>query len=501
MCLGMRVGQKSAEREERVFPYPDFPGRERRFRKLGNWIFRTENSGEEPVGNDRESELRQAEVVRMGDADRKYVRIPKDFPNARRKFGMEIGNEEHGGFRTDFFGDLAHGDAAGTKGRKRGEIVTERSGETADVDVRKRGFQNADAVSSVGDGSCTVAGSYRARGYEFENRQGRVEPSGSGFSEPHGRGNVDNAPNGNFAIGNEGLHQGLSAAQTRFPIYRTGVVGLGVRTESSEFYPLSGKYRSMLSRGKRYGVTEFGKVEKTHGFGKLWNGKLPYDRVADFQAVEHDFAGCGNMPHGEDSSFGKGGFHGTAGTFFDEEPVCRIVETEDPGDVYGFDRHLRERAAFFAVFLLARLVSGIVGSRHRHGFDGPGKGFETAGALVQVSEESDDRSGFGKPGDRPASCGKLRHGGVGGFRIGVRIFEVVHEGSGYGNRARSRQGFVAVFGFSEIVAGDPGFYGQSVGFALGDGLYGDERARRRNFGRNVDASAGFRLEIERSRPG
>ena len=206
MCLGMRVGQKSAEREERVFPYPDFPGRERRFRARGNRVFRAENTGEEPAGNDRESEFRETEIVRMGDADRKYVRIPKDFPNARRKFGMEVGNEEHGGFRTDFLRDLAHGNAIGAKRRKRGEIVAERGGETADVGVRKRGFQDADAVSCVRDGSCSVAGSDRARGYEFEYRKGGIETGGSGFSKPHGRGNVDDTPDGNFAIRNEGLH-------------------------------------------------------------------------------------------------------------------------------------------------------------------------------------------------------------------------------------------------------------------------------------------------------
>lgn len=228
--------------------------------------------------------------------------------------------------------------------------------------------------------------------------------------------------------------------------------------------------------------------------------KLLYDRVTDFQAVEHDLSRRGYVPYREDSSLGEGGFHGAPGTLLDEKPVRRIVETEDSGNVYGRNRHLRERTAFFTVFLLARLVGGIVGRRHRHGLNGPRIRLETARALVEVAIESDDRSGFGEPGDRPASYGKFRHGGIGGSRIGIRVFEFVHEGSGYGDRARGRQGCVAVFGLSEIVAGNSGFYDQPFRFAIGDGFYGDEGSGRRDFGRYVDASTGFRLEIKGARP-
>ena len=264
MCLRMRVGQKSVERGERILSYGNFAARDLGLGRNRSGILRAEYPGEKSVRNHRQSEPRQPRIVRMRYPNRENVRIAEEPADTRGKFRMEVGNEEDGGFGADFFRNFAHGNAVGRKGRERSGIFTERRGETADVGVRKRGLQYPDTVSGIRDGSGTVARSYGASGDEFKNRHRRIETRLSGLSETHGSGNVDDAPDRNFPIGNEGLHERLAATETGLPVYRTGVVSFGIRAESAEFHPLAGKHRSVLTRGKRRRVAEFGEVEKTH---------------------------------------------------------------------------------------------------------------------------------------------------------------------------------------------------------------------------------------------
>lgn len=212
--------------------------------------------------------------------------------------------------------------------------------------------------------------------------------------------------------------------------------------------------------------------------------------------MENDLTGIGDAPYGKDPALGESGFDGPSGSFFDKEAVCRVIETEDPWDVHVGDRHLWERTAFFTVFLLTGFVGGIVGRGHGDGLNRPRMGFEPARAFVQVAVESDDRSRFAESGDGTASGEKLRYGDVGVFRIGVRVFEFVYEGSRDGYRARSRERFVAVLGLSEIVSGDFRENRKSGGLVRSDGFHGDERSGGRNLGRNVYPASRFRLEIE-----
>lgn len=217
--------------------------------------------------------------------------------------------------------------------------------------------------------------------------------------------------------------------------------------------------------------------------------------------MENDFSGFGDAPYRENAAFREGRFDGTSGSFFDEQAVGRIIEAEDSGYVHGIYRHLRERTAFFTVFFLARLVGGIVGRGHRDDFHRPRMGSEPARAFVQIAVESDDRSGFAESRDGAASGEELRYRGVGVFRIGVRVFEFVHEGSRNGHRARSRERFVAVFRLSEIVSGNPCSNEESRRLCRSDRFYGDESASGGYFRRNVDFLSGLGFEIERPRPG
>lgn len=200
----------------------------------------------------------------MGNADGENVGIPQDFPNSSRKIGMEIGNEEHGGFRADFFSDFPHGNGCGRKGGERFEIIAERRYEATDFGMGKRGLEDSDPIPGIRDRPGTISRSYGARRNQLENRYRLIETGRALFSETHGRGHVDNAPDRDFAVWDEGFDEGLAAAQTRFPVYGACVVGFGIRTEPAEFDTFAGKDRSVLSRRKRHGVAEFGEVEKTH---------------------------------------------------------------------------------------------------------------------------------------------------------------------------------------------------------------------------------------------
>lgn len=213
---------------------------------------------------------------------------------------MDVGDEKHCGFRTDFLGNFPHGYGIGNFGREAREIAFQYGDETAEFGVRERGFEDSDSTTSVGDGSGAVAGSDGACGNEFENGNRLIETRGAFFSETHGRRNVDDAPNRNLTVGNEGFYESLPAAQTRLPVDGASVVGFGIRTQSAEFYALAGKYRSVLPGRKRDGVAEFGEVEKTHvtwrkrktGFERaerrrFWRKFLTYGEFAYLQAVEN----------------------------------------------------------------------------------------------------------------------------------------------------------------------------------------------------------------------
>lgn len=128
----------------------------------------------------------------------------------------------------------------------------------------KRGLEDSDPIARVRYGSSAVTGSDGTCGYELEDGNRFVETRRPLLSKTHGRRNVDNAPNGDFAIGDEGFDEGFSATETRLPVDGAGVVGFGVGTEPSEFDPLAGKNRSVFPGGKRDGVAEFREVEKTH---------------------------------------------------------------------------------------------------------------------------------------------------------------------------------------------------------------------------------------------
>lgn len=123
----------------------------------------------------------------MGNSNGKNMRIVKDFTNARGKFGVDVGNEEHRGLRTDFLGNRPHGDGIGNFWYERIKIIPQRSGEPSEFGVGKGWLQNPDPIPRIGDGSGTVASSDGACGDEFENRYGLVETRGVLFSKTHGR--------------------------------------------------------------------------------------------------------------------------------------------------------------------------------------------------------------------------------------------------------------------------------------------------------------------------
>lgn len=152
--------------------------------------------------------------------------------------------------------------------------------------------------------------------------------------------------------------------------------------------------------------------------------------------MENGLSGrLGNPPHGKDSAFGDGRFYGASGIFFYEKPIGGVAEVENLGHRNRADRYRGKTAAFFTVFFLSGFVRGVVGGGHGGGFDGPRMRFETARAFAYVCIEAYERSGVGERGDRPAANGELGDGDVGVSRIGVGIFEIVHERSGYGHGA------------------------------------------------------------------
>lgn len=152
--------------------------------------------------------------------------------------------------------------------------------------------------------------------------------------------------------------------------------------------------------------------------------------------MEDGFPGrFGNPPYRENAALGDGRLYRPSGTFFDEKPVGGIIEVENLGHRNRTDGNHGETAAFFPVFFLSGFVRGVVGSGHGGGLNGPRMRFETARAFVCVGIEADKRSGVGECGDGPAANGELGDGDIGVSRIGVRIFEIVHERSGYGHSA------------------------------------------------------------------
>lgn len=206
----------------------------------------SENAGEE-AGRYGQSENGRTLVVGMGDSNGEDVGIAEYFSNPRRKFGMDVGNEKYRGFRTDFLGNLPHGYGVGSFRREVREIAFQYGDEPSEFGVRERGFENSDSTARVRYGSGAVASSDGACGNEFENGNRLIETRGSFFSKTHGRRNVDNAPNRDFTVGDEGFHEGFSAAQARLPVDGAGIVGFGIRTQPAEFDALAGKNRSVLS--------------------------------------------------------------------------------------------------------------------------------------------------------------------------------------------------------------------------------------------------------------
>lgn len=263
ISLRMRIGKESVERKEGVIPHPDFHGGDGRFAERHGMGAPSENTGEE-AGRYGQSENGRTLVIGVENPNGEDVGILQNLSDSRRKFGMDVGNEKHRGFRTDFLRNFPHGHDVGSFRREAREIAFQYGDETAEFGMRERGLENPDSTARVRDGSGAVAGSDGACGNEFENGNRLVETRGSLFSKTHGRRNVDDAPNRNLTVGDEGFYQSLPAAQTRLPVDGAGIVGFGIRTQSAEFYALAGKYRSVFPRRKRDGVAEFGEVEKTH---------------------------------------------------------------------------------------------------------------------------------------------------------------------------------------------------------------------------------------------
>lgn len=183
----------------------------------------------------------------MGNPNGKHVRIPECPADAHGEFRVEVGDEENGGFGTDFFGEFAERYALGRFRRQQKEILAEGCGKAADFRVGKRWFEYPDSITGVCHGTCAVPRSYGASGDEFEHGNRLIETGSPMASKTHGRGNVDNAPNRNLPVGNEGFYEGFSASEARLPVDGASVVGFRIRAETSELYPLARKDRSVFS--------------------------------------------------------------------------------------------------------------------------------------------------------------------------------------------------------------------------------------------------------------
>lgn len=180
---------------------------------------------------------------------------------------MQIGNEENDRFHFHVTGNRRPGNRNRSLGRKGFEIIAKNLGETADFGGRKRWLEDSETVSGMGHGSKTVSRPKRTRRKEFINRKRLIETGFSRLSKTHRRRHVDDAPDGDLTVWNEGFYERFSRTEAGLPVDRTGIVGFGIGTQSSKFHPFARKYRSVPSGGKRSGIAKFGKIKDAHGFG------------------------------------------------------------------------------------------------------------------------------------------------------------------------------------------------------------------------------------------
>lgn len=182
----MRIGKESVERKEGVIPHPDFYGGNGRLAERHGMGAPSENAGKES-GSYGQSENGRTLVVGVGNPNGEDVGILQNLSDSRRKFGMDVGNEKHCGFRTDFLRNFPHGHGVGSFRRKAREIAFQYGDEPAEFGVRERGFEDSDSTARVRDGSGAVTGSDGTRGNEFENGNRLVETRSPLFSKTHGR--------------------------------------------------------------------------------------------------------------------------------------------------------------------------------------------------------------------------------------------------------------------------------------------------------------------------